>query len=110
MKEVLNELVKKMNDRIAKDPNYSKKLSGVNKTVEIIFDGKDSYYFKAENGHVTEPVEGKIDANITVEVSSDTFNKILSKEVNAMDAYMKQQLKIKASLLDKLLLSDLLKA
>ena len=88
MKEVLNELVKKMNDRIAKDPNYSKKLSGVNKTVEIIFDGKDSYYFKAENGHVTEPVEGKIDANITVEVSSDTFNKILSKEVNAMDAYM----------------------
>jgi len=110
MKEVLNDLVKKMNDKIANDPNYSKKLSGVSKTIDIVFDGKDSYYFKVENGHITEPVEGKVDANITVEVSSDIFNKILSKQMGAMDAYMKQQLKIKASLMDKLLLSDLLKA
>ncbi|MEM0140294.1 MAG: SCP2 sterol-binding domain-containing protein [Ferroplasma sp.] len=110
MKEVLNELVKKMNGKIESDQAYAKKLQNVSKSIEIIFDDKDSYYFKVENGKITEPQEGKIDADITVTVSSEVFNKILSKEINAMDAYMKQQIKIKSSLMDKLLLSDLLKA
>ena len=110
MQEVLNNLVKKMNDKIANDQTYAKKLQNITKSVDIVFDDKDSYYFKVENGHITEPQAGKIDADITVTVSSDIFNKILSKEINAMDAYMKQQIKIKSSLMDKLLLSDLLKA
>ncbi len=110
MKEVLNELVGKMNAKIGTDQNYAKKLSNVTKSIDIIFDDKDSYYFKVENGKITEPLEGKIDADIVVTVSSDVFNKILSKQINAMDAYMKQQIKIKSSLMDKLLLSDLLKA
>ena len=110
MQEVLNNLVKKMNDKIANDQTYAKKLQNITKSIDIVFDDKDAYYFKVENGHITEPQAGKIDADITVTVSSDIFNKILSKEINAMDAYMKQQIKIKSSLMDKLLLSDLLKA
>ena len=110
MQEVLNDLVKKLKDKIASDQTYAKKLQNITKSIDIIFDDKDSYYFKVESGHITEPQAGKIDADITVTVSSDVFNKILSKEINAMDAYMKQQLKIKSSLMDKLLLSDLLKA
>ena len=110
MQEVLNDLVKKLNNKIASDQTYAKKLQNITKSIDIIFDDKDSYYFKVESGHITEPQAGKIDADITVTVSSDVFNKILSKEINAMDAYMKQQLKIKSSLMDKLLLSDLLKA
>ncbi len=110
MKETLSELIGKSNNKIATDPAYSKKLASVNKTICITFDNKDSYSFKIENNHISEPIEKKEDADISVDVSSDIFNKILSKEVNAMDAYMKGQLKIKASLMDKLLLSEILKS
>ncbi|KJE48933.1 MULTISPECIES: SCP2 sterol-binding domain-containing protein [Acidiplasma] len=110
MKEILNNLIQKSNQKIASDPAYSKKLQSVKKTICITFDNKDSYTFKIENNHISEPVEEKSDADIYVEVSSDLFKKILSKEESAMDAYLKGQLKIKASLMDKLLISDLLKS
>ena len=38
-----------MNDKIANDQTYAKKLQSVTKSIDIIFDDKDSYYFKVEN-------------------------------------------------------------
>jgi putative sterol carrier protein len=109
MKEVLNNLADKINKRLATDEKFKKKLSGVKKTFCIDFDGKDFYNFSLENGSVSEIMDGKKDADIYIEVSSDLFSKLLSGEEDAMSAYFEKKIKIKASLMDKLLISDLLK-
>ncbi|SMD30548.1 SCP2 sterol-binding domain-containing protein [Picrophilus oshimae] len=109
MKETLQELVDKANNKIKDDPKYADKLKNVNKTITITFDDKETYHFKVENGHITNPEEGKVPADIEVSVSSENFKKILNKEMNAMDAYLNKKIIIKSSLMDKLLLSDLLK-
>ncbi|EQD68293.1 sterol binding protein, partial [mine drainage metagenome] len=87
MKEVLNNLAEKINKRLTKDEKFKKKLSQVHKTFCIDFDGKDFYNFSLENGAVSEIAEGKKDADILIEVSSDLFNKLLNGEEDAMSAY-----------------------
>ncbi len=109
MKETLQALVDKANEKIKNDPKYYEKLKNVNKTITITFDNEKTYHFKVENGHVTNPEEGSVPADIEVNVSSENFKKILNKEMNAMDAYLNKKIIIKSSLMDKLLLSDLLK-
>lgn len=109
MKEVLNNLADKINKRLATDEKFKNKLSRVQKTFCIDFDGKDFYNFSLENGTISEILEGKKDADISIEVPADLFNKLLNGEEDAMSAYFEKKIRIKASLMDKLLISDLLK-
>ncbi len=109
MKEVLNELAAKINKRLTTDEKFKKKLSGVTKSFCIDFDGKDFYNFSLHDGSVSEIDEGKKDSDIYIEVPSELFSKLLSGEEDAMTAYFEKKIKIKASLMDKLLISELLK-
>lgn len=109
MKEVLDNLVNKVNQKLATDEKYQKKLSGVTKTVMVQFDQDKSYNFTLENGKVSPVQEGEVDADIKVQVPSEIFRKIMNKETDAMTAYFEKKLQVKASLMDKLLLQDLLK-
>lgn len=109
MKEVLDNLVEKVNSKIATDEKYQMKLSGVTKTVMVQFDQDKSYNFTLENGKVSPVQEGEVDADIKVQVPSEIFRKIMNKETDAMTAYFEKKLQVKASLMDKLLLQDLLK-
>ena len=54
-------------------------------------------------------VPGEIDADISVNVNSDVFQKIMSKEIDAFSAYFEKKIQVKAKLMDKLLLTELLK-
>ncbi|BAB59176.1 hypothetical protein [Thermoplasma volcanium GSS1] len=109
MKDTLQQLVLKVNKKFQDDPKYREKLKDVKKSVNLEFDGKDNYHFYLENAHLSDVEEGKIDADVNVMVSSEVFSKILSKEIDPLTAYLTKQIKIKASLMDKLLISDLLK-
>lgn len=109
MKETLNQLSEKVNSRIQTDEKYRKKLEKANKTFCIIFDGSESYNFTLSDGKISEIRDGKTDADITVEVSSDTFSKLLSRELDPMAAYFDRKIIVKASLMDKLLITELFK-
>ena len=99
----------KVINRISTDDKFREKMSKVNKSFSVEFDGTTNYNFRIENGNIGEIMEGKKDADIAISVDSETFRKILSNETDAMSAYFEKKLRIKASLMDKLLLSDIFK-
>ncbi|AKA48406.1 sterol carrier protein [uncultured archaeon] len=109
MKEVLDNLVEKVNKRIADDEKYKKKLNDVVKTVLVQFDQDKFYNFKLDKGQISPVSKGEVEADIRIQVPFETFNKIMNKETDALTAYFEKKLQIKASLMDKLLLQDLLK-
>ncbi|MCL5665585.1 MAG: SCP2 sterol-binding domain-containing protein [Candidatus Thermoplasmatota archaeon] len=109
MKEILNQLSETVNRRIESDEKYRKKLGKVTKTFCITFDGKESYNFSLDNGKISEIQDGRKDSDIMVNVDSDTFRKILSKEIDPLSAYIEKKITVKASLLDKLLITELFK-
>ena len=109
MKEVLDNLVAKVNEKLETDEKFREKLADVNKKIVIQFDQDMFYNFTLADGKVSPVSEGEIEADIRIEVSSETFNQIMSKETDALTAYLEKKLKIKASLMDKLLLQNLLK-
>ncbi len=109
MKETLSQLSETVNRRIQSDEKYSKKLGKVSKSFCIIFDENESYNFRLENGKISEIMDGKTDADITIEVSADNFKKLLSREIDPMEAYFDKRIKVKASLMDKLLITELFK-
>lgn len=109
MKEELDGLAAKINERLATDEKFRNKLASVKKTFCVDFDGTDFYNFTLNQGRVSEIVPGKVDAEITIEVGSDMFKRLLSGEEDPMMAYLEKKIRIKASLMDKLLINDLLK-
>ena len=108
-KQILDQMVERVNRKLESDEKYRSKLDGVSRTFLITFDGSDSYNFKLENSSVSPVSPGEIDADITVNVSSEVFQKILTKEIDAFSAYFEKKIQIKAKLMDKLLLTELLK-
>lgn len=109
MKEILDELAAKINDKLVTNEKFREKLSNVQKTFCVDFDSTDFYNFKLEQGKISEILPGKTEADITIEVGSDMFKKLLNGEEDPMVAYLEKKIKIKASLMDKLLINDLLK-
>lgn len=109
MKEILNQLSETVNSRIESDEKYRKKLGKANKSFCITFDGKESFNFTLRDGRVSEIVDGRVEADIGIEVSSDTFKQLLSREIDPMAAYFEKKILVKASLMDKLLITELFK-
>jgi putative sterol carrier protein len=96
-------------DRINTDPKFRDKMSKVNRSFLVEFDGKQFYNFKVENGSISEISEGNLPGDITISVDSATFGKIISNEMDPMVAYYEKKLQIKASLMDKILLTEIFK-
>ncbi|MFG1518924.1 MAG: SCP2 sterol-binding domain-containing protein [Thermoplasmataceae archaeon] len=109
MKETLESLRKRVLERINSDEKFKNKLMKVDKKFLVEFEGKNLYNFSIKEGNISEIMEGPIDADVTISMDSDTFNKIMSKEMDPMEAYFEKKIRIKASLLDKLFLTDLFK-
>lgn len=109
MKEVLEELKNRVNERVKNDEKFAKKLSTVRRSFLVIFDGKESYNFQIAEGKVGDIVPGNQASDIEISVDSDTFNRIIARQIDPMAAYMEKKIKIKASLFDKLFLTELFK-
>ncbi len=106
MKDVLQELVDKFN---AKDDPKKEKIKNLERVIVIKFNDDGVYHFTLKDAKLSNVEEGDVQADIVVETSTKTFNDILEKKEDAMSAYITKKIKIKAKLMDKLLLSDLLK-
>lgn len=65
-------------------------------------------YFSISNGAIDGPFEGdKEDAQIGVELTSDTFTGLMKKEIDPLSALIKGLIKIKASFWDLMKLKNL---
>ena len=106
--EKLNELVDKFNKRVNVDKKLRDEIFDLDRKIVLNFKDDGKYYLHLENGSLNfiEPID---DPDIVVEMSVETLNKILSKEIDALSAYITRKIVVKASLSDKLLLSELLK-
>ena len=109
MKETLEALRKRVIQRIESDEKFKNKLMKVDKKFLVEFEGNTFYNFSIKKGSISEIMDGPVEADVTISMDSDTFNKIMSKEIDPMEAYFEKKIRIKASLLDKLFLTDLFK-
>ncbi len=106
MKEILQELVDKFNTK--EDPRKDK-IKDLERIILIRFTDDGTYNFKLKDAKLSNVAEGEIQADIIVETTTKVFKDILDKKEDALTAYITKKIKIKAKLMDKLLLSDLLK-
>ncbi len=106
MKEMLQELVGKFN---AKDDERKEKIKDLKRSIMVKFTDDGTYHLYLENAKLSDVQEGEIEADIVLETDVQTFRDILDKKEDALTAYITKKIRIKAKLMDKLLLSDLLK-
>ncbi len=105
----LFDLVKKFNEKAEKDESLRNNVKDLKRSIIVRFSDDGEYYLMLENAKITTVNNPFNKADITVELSTETFKKILSKETDALSAYITRKIVIKASLSDKLLISELLK-
>ena len=109
--EVINKLEEKViefNSRINNEPTFSKKIEGKNRTICIcISDGKN-YSTKLDNLKITSFKETEdTAADLVVTASSEVIIALITKKSSPIKAYMSGDLKVKASIMDMLLLKNL---
>ena len=106
--KLLNDKVLEFNSKIKDELSTAKMIEGKTRTICIcVLDG-DNYVSKLENLKL-EDFERTDDTNsdLIVTASSEILEALKSKTMSPVKAYMKGNLKVKASLMDMLLLRKL---
>ena len=106
--KLLNDKVLEFNSKIKDEPSTAKMIEEKTRTICIcVLDG-DNYVSKLENLKL-EDFERTDDTNsdLIVTASSEILEALMSKTMSPVKAYMKGNLKVKASLMDMLLLRKL---
>tara|TARA_Y100000590_G_scaffold78532_1_gene87312 strand:+ start:153 stop:494 length:342 start_codon:yes stop_codon:yes gene_type:complete len=106
--DLLDEKVIEFNSRIDNEPEFSKMIEGKNRTICICVSDGDTYSSKLENLRIEDFVmTGDSSADLVVTANSETLVALIEREMSPVKAYMKGDLKVKASLTDILLLKKL---
>ena len=106
--KLLNDKVLEFNSKIKDDQSMAKMIEGKNRTICISVSDGDNYYSRLENlrlGDFSTTEDTSADLNVTA--SSEILEALISKTMSPIKAYMKGDLKVKASLMDMLLLKKL---
>ena len=106
--KLLNDKVLEFNSKIKDELSTAKMIEGKTRTICVcVLDG-DNYVSKLENLKL-EDFERTDDTNsdLIVTASSEILEALMSKTMSPVKAYMKGNLKVKASLMDMLLLRKL---
>lgn len=100
-------LLEKVNGKLQGSEKARRRMAGTRKVLRWDADAS-STTFLIENGHVV--IAGNdLKPDIVITASADDVLGIMQKKLDPMEAYSSGKLKIKASLLDKLLMAELLK-
>ncbi len=101
---MFNGILEKFNERIKSDEKLQKEMEGIERKIQIEITDGGTYYTILKNKHVSALQDGTI-ANPDIIITSDsaTFKGLINKEISPIKAFLvTKQLKIKASLEDKL--------
>jgi putative sterol carrier protein len=104
MKEIFNDILNKFNERIKSDEKLQKEMEGIERKIQIEITDAGNYYTILKDKQVTELQNGIIEnPDIVITSDSATIKGLINKEISPIKAFLvTKQLKIKASLEDKL--------
>lgn len=109
MKDLLNEQLARFNERIKTDEKLQKEMEGIERKIQIEITDQGSYYTILKEKQAGELQDGIIDnPDIVITTDSETIKGLINKEISPIKAFLvTKQLKVKASLEDKLRLRKL---
>ncbi len=103
MRALLEDAVRKFNEKAQADPKLAAELEGVERKVLIDCRDGPKYSFLLKDKQIGPLSEAPVDApDVTIVSDTETLTALLKKEMGPMKAYATQKLKIKASLDDVL--------
>jgi len=107
--EILNSLVDKANEKL-KEEKYAK-IRELERKIVIKFEDDGNYSTFLREGKLEKFSEVGEDetGDIEVYLTTDTFRGIIDGSVDAVNAYLTRKIKIKAKLMDKVLIAEILK-
>jgi putative sterol carrier protein len=74
------------------------KIAGVNNTYRFDIDDAGSWTVDVQDGNVNVAQDGDAEPDVTIAVSEDNFQKLISGDLNPTTAYMTGKLKIKGDM------------
>ena len=106
--DLLDEKVIEFNSRIDEEPEFSRMIKDMDRTICIcVSDGKN-YSTKLEAMRIEDFVQtDDTDADLVVTANSEVLIGLINREISPIKSYMSGDLKVKASLTDMLLLKRL---
>ena len=108
LRNLINEAIKKFNDRAATDEKLQKQLKGMDRKVLLEFHDTDPAHFHLCNMSIKDFNDGAIeDFNLRVISDQETLKGLLKGEIKPMKAYAMGKIMFKGSLTDLLTLKKL---
>ncbi len=101
MREMLEDLVRKFNAKVASDSTLRAELGDLTKTVVIELKDGAKYHFTLKDQKVSALLDGGVDqADITIATDAETLRALILREIGPFKAYATGKLRLKGSLED----------
>ena len=101
MREMLEDLIRKFNEKVESDPGLRKEIGDLTKTVLIELKDGTKYHFMLKDRKVAGLLDGGVDhADITIVTDADTLRQLILREMGPFKAYATGKIKLKGSLED----------
>lgn len=109
MRDLLEDLIARFNDRARTDARMQEELAGMEKRIQVVTD-KTTYRMRLEEGQIVglEEAEAQENADLTITADEDVLRGLIAREIAPFKALATGKLKIKASLADTLRFRKLL--
>ena len=109
MQNLLNQQLTKFNERIKTDEKMQKELENIDRKIQIDITDGPTFITQLKDLHAEEIKEGTYEnPDVIITVNEATLRSLINKEISPIKAFLiTKQLKIKASLEDKLMLRKL---
>ena len=103
MKDLLQSLIEKFNEKVASDPGLQEELKGVAKTVVIDLQDGTAYHYYLRNARVDGPFDGTATpSDVTIMTDPATLTALIHREMGPFKAYALGKVKLKGSFEDLL--------
>ena len=104
LEDLLNAQLEKFNSRIKTDQKLQKEMEGIERSIQIEITDGSTYYTILKDKHANSLQKGSVEnPDIVISANEVTLRGLINKEINPIKAFLiTKQLKIKASLEDKL--------
>ena len=107
MEEILKKLVNDFNEKSKDDKKIKDKIGDLERDIVIEITDDNTYHMLLKDCKLTDFGVGERDSKIRIISDTNTFSKILNKEISPFKAYATKKLKIKAAFSDLLMIKSL---
>ncbi len=108
MRDVLEDLIARFNERAGRDEKLREELEGLEKSIKVVTD-KQHFHMNLKDCRIGDLQEGDLEsADFTISGDEETLRGVIEKRIAPFKAIATGKLKVKASLEDMVRLRKLL--